>query len=1831
MELFKENIARVKENLMELENLFKEGKDRNDAKVKDMEDKIRIAFDVPRESWMNTGQTLKDVIEILRKQLDIVQSSTLSSEMISDKDVLKNASGGLALEGVYKTRNPEDFLVKRDQLIEIPDSFSLTGPKQNTRALYTSVEFSGGELLPQASEVKICRRAQAYLLQTALTVSTDKDITISPKEKGERLQLIQTQLKNNLSTHIESVIEKSHDDWESLERALHSIITGTQMSDGSATVEVAVSQLENILVKQVAPLTEVQTTDEQNTPVNNKSEKTRSFMDLLLKLGLQDSYPKKMIKSNVLLIDKLSLSVKEPKTEKDLSSLYLYKLMTLDYRARYLFVKPEATNMDFGEDGANAEDDDDDDFFDFVDKSDTVVRVKLAQIHPMDVHMAIFHCSNDFLRQYIFTKLSACQFSLPFLVPNPCTDEVEFPLWALRHIRKSWQTKIQTASSGCGKYYNRQMFNTPVPIVSFIRLGVSDSNSKSQILDGVISEQKHSVFFHRHCKGSTPDSLLMNGVVEIAWYCPGGKEDDVFDDCVAFLNLHGDAAEHPKQLEFLQAVSTVNVLLLSEHPLSETAKEVSHKLSKSSVPLICLFSGKDNIQPSKKPTKVRLAAKNRNQAKFTEELISSIKQCISKYKQTATIERCCEEARKLQFIVDEDKPSCKDGYEKAQTLMCLLKDVKDVSTLKERILPLQGKLWHDWCNKNKEQYRLQVREKESIEQQQSKISAQMTKIRKEQLREATPLNDFMRSFLECLTTPAQFEGTRLYMLQWLRILLDDLTTDELALLEEDYNSTWRKMKNVSKDKEKASLVQSLQTKLDRITDKMAATTVGLQHIMREVSQLYEAIQMCTQAKKNTKQYATLPKIGVTMLLSGYPLEIMDGDAAHVPLTWINAVLDELIKTLGDKKVFVLSILGLQSSGKSTLLNTMFGLQFAVSAGRCTRGAFMQLVEVDSSIRNDLGYDFVLIVDTEGLRSPELSTKISLNHDNELATFIIGLGDATVINIMGENPSEMHDILQICVQAFLRMKQVKITPSCIFVHQNVAESSAGDKNIEGRRRLLERLDEMAQLAAKEENVDGVTCFSDVIHFDIETQVFYFKNLLQGDPPMAPPNPSYSQNVQELKIKLLTAASWQEKCKFSSLSEFKYRVSDLWTALLQENFVFSFKNTVEMMVYSSLESKYGDWSWHLRKFSLSLQTKLENQIASNLIQNVTFADLMKKYDKVYEPLKTEIEKYFKEDKNKETLIKWKTNIDKRFESLKSELIDGTLKKCKELLTSKQNRSELDKRKTQYTNELTQQSKRLASKLKTQQLTDKQVTKKFDDLWSNWTAEVLKSQPPEEPLNVKAVVESVLLSQFRKQPGIQDKIKKGLFKFDPKKHIQQNVFQRTYDWVRGRGHDVEVLKNDVIHAVNKYITAKENDKKDFDQNFIYEILSNIEKDILAFEDKPDAHKFTQEFRVDLSVYLCLKNVSRFQKMHEEFKTANDPLTYLQSQRDKYFQSFKNYCKGASSVKIFVDFLCDHITPEVLKAANEKLSQQIADELKLNNQALSGNRSNLENHILKHLATQEDFSMYEEYIDYPKRYFERFIQEKVDEFCCDTKKLGTIHQESLETMKNQLLTASTDVTTEVDEKAGNASMWLDLFCRNVGHLITIMRNELHCIENEDIKDWQFFKEMMAKSLEEMIKDEKMDVEALREKPTKILFQQVEGCWAQCPFCKAICTNTIPNHDKRHSVRFHRCEALAGYHYHNTDHFSVDFCTTSVNSDAKFFARKKDKWIPFKTYRDAGDPYDTWSITADGSEQRYWKWFICKFQSEWEQKYGYKFKDRGNIPDEWNSFTRESALEELH
>ncbi|XP_062340018.1 interferon-induced very large GTPase 1-like isoform X2 [Osmerus eperlanus] len=1682
-------------------------------------------------------------------------------------------------------------------------------------------------------------KAQAFLFVTALTASTDEDLAVTFQEKSEKLQMIKTKLKDKMSPSIESAIEDTDPDLKELEKKLNAIIDGTELIDSGVKPEEVIKDL---LLKPDGSSWEVRE-DEKTEP----RKKTTRCMNLLQKLGLSDMLPKRMQQSDVLVIDALSQEVKPPQTENELSSQYLYKLMMLDYRARFLSCKPEPTTI-ASENVVFVHDDDA--FFNFGKETIQEVHSEEQHIYPMDIHMAVFHCADDFLRQYIFSKLSSCQFGLPLLVPNPFTQETEFPLWALRNIKKSWQSKSKTDSPG--KYQSRHMFNTPVPVVSFIRLGES-SISKSQILNSVISKQKHNVFFHRHCKGSTRDCLLMDGVVEIAWYCPAGKEDDVFDDCVAFLNLHGDARDHPQQLEFMQSVSTVNVVLLSEHPLDEKNKDISKNLFKSPVPLIVLFSGQEKCPTLENPTKVRLAAKNRNEAELNKEIISHIQHCVNTYEKKTSIELFCDEARKHEFKVDEDKESCRDGREQAEDLMSLLREERS-SSLKEKLLPLQGKLWHDWCQKDKDQYRLQCKRQNGLESQLDAIKHEKASIRKAQLEAASPTNDFMKSFINCLTSPHHSQETQLYMLQWLRMFLDEFNLDALSGLEEEYRSTWETFKcgpksggrSTNKDEGGSTDTDPLLTKLNTISDKMTATTIELQHIMRETSQMYEVFKPTIKPQMETYELIeALPAIGAEMLMSGLPLELMDGDAAHVPLLWIQAVLDRLTETLGDKKVFVLSVLGLQSSGKSTLLNAMFGLQFTVSAGRCTRGAFMQLIKVDPALVDQLKYEYVLVLDTEGLRSPELSTNTSLSHDNELATFIIGIGDITIINIMGENPSEMHDILQICVQAFLRMKQVKITPSCIFVHQNVAEASAGEKNMEGRINLLGKLDAMAVTAAKEEQLDSVTGFSDIIQFDVKTQVFYFQGLLEGDPPMAPPNPSYSQNVQQLKNKVLSIAQWRSGSRFSTLSEVKGRIGDLWDGLLKENFVFSFRNTLEIMVYSDLGKKVSEWSWKLRKHALEKENELHNQLQSNIIEDVNHKDLCVDVDQVYNPLKEEIDTYFKENKNSEILIQWKVTIDKRLKNLNGELIQDILKKCKDVITIRKSRSELDQRNSDYEAELLKMSKNLASKLKDQRLTDQDVEEQFNSIWTDWIIRVANEKPPEKRVNVTAAVEEVLQTHFSNQNDIIGNIRseRGPFMLHVKRHVNLlwwMLRNKRHPLHRNIVYCMSKCTQQVTNSVNRYITGKEAEGRDFNDSFIHEILSIIKSEINSFTES-NQFKSTKEYLTDLSVHLCIKAVPTFDRMHSSFRKTVDPLTYLKSKQDQYLQMFKNFCKGANSITIFADFLCKQLEPATKQQMNQKTSFQICDSLRYNHPAFNGNRSNLENHMLKHLAKKKSFEDFVEYIDQPKTYFEKFIQEHVETFCTNDK-MTNLLVENLHFLESVVLTVNTDVTAEVVTQRGDAKTWLDSFCKKLGTHMVIKREDLKSIENEDIQNLTELKKMMAKCLNEMVEKMKEQEEqnsgkesftTLKSQATKHMLDHHKGCWAQCPFCRATCTNTIPDHDSDHSVVFHRPEALSGKSWKDTDyfttaHFSIEFCTTSVSSNASF--RCQTGIWPYKKYRKAGKPYNQWSITADGSNQSYWKWFLCTFQSQWEKSNRLRFAGLGEIPQSWRQITRESVLKEL-
>ena len=109
-------------------------------------------------------------------------------------------------------------------------------------------------------------------------------------------------------------------------------------------------------------------------------------------------------------------------------------------------------------------------------------------------------------------------------------------------------------------------------------------------------------------------------------------------------------------------------------------------------------------------------------------------------------------------------------------------------------------------------------------------------------------------------------------------------------------------------------------KLKIIAEDLKESSFGLEHILRELGQFYESTCVALDLENR------LPELMAELLLMGIPLEIMDGDVSHVAMTWIKAVFKALEIKLGNAKLYVESILGLQSSGKSTLLNTMHGLR-----------------------------------------------------------------------------------------------------------------------------------------------------------------------------------------------------------------------------------------------------------------------------------------------------------------------------------------------------------------------------------------------------------------------------------------------------------------------------------------------------------------------------------------------------------------------------------------------------------------------------------------------------------------------------------------------------------------------------------------------------------------------------------------------------------------------------------------------------------------------------------------------------------------------------------------
>ncbi|CAG8814358.1 14211_t:CDS:2, partial [Racocetra persica] len=92
------------------------------------------------------------------------------------------------------------------------------------------------------------------------------------------------------------------------------------------------------------------------------------------------------------------------------------------------------------------------------------------------------------------------------------------------------------------------------------------------------------------------------------------------------------------------------------------------------------------------------------------------------------------------------------------------------------------------------------------------------------------------------------------------------------------------------------------------------------------------------------------------ILEGVSLRTLNSD-------FLSSVLSQIMSN-SKRQLVVLSVIGLESSGKSTLLNYLFQCGFSTSAGRCIKGAYMSYRH---TLYKEKELD-VLIIDSEGMGS-----------------------------------------------------------------------------------------------------------------------------------------------------------------------------------------------------------------------------------------------------------------------------------------------------------------------------------------------------------------------------------------------------------------------------------------------------------------------------------------------------------------------------------------------------------------------------------------------------------------------------------------------------------------------------------------------------------------------------------------------------------------------------------------------------------------------------------------------------------------------------------------------
>ncbi|CAC5424342.1 unnamed protein product [Mytilus coruscus] len=1501
---------------------------------------------------------------------------------------------------------------------------------------------------------------------------------------------------------------------------------------------------------------------------------------LLHRLGLEMYYPEKMTLAEVVGIHNIADSV----SYIDIPFIFLKNIMMVNYNGRDILIEKVLDQLSKSQSKSE-----DWNLLDVNDDTEPKIYEKNFSLNPLDLIVSVWLCSSPELRHVLASKLFMCRLAIPLALPSEPGGLPIFNLWPLRSI--ILEQKVENT------YFQNNALNCPGHIVTFVRLG-KICISKSVLMNRLLCDKAHSSFFNKDCNLGSTQRKISEGLIEIAWHLPTENEQHI----TMYTNLRGDSYHLENEFNALSQISSIVILMMDITVDAHTATESdAQQICQKYIKELGTYGSKTRI------CKVAFNMEIRGFADIKKDIMKEIngalnnKKCVSLNKRLTS---ACS-GKQCLFNMDEENKDFIEAKEKVNAIMQLIKN--HPVNVKNNVVPLQGQSWGEFSRllKTKErlvnlttsvQKEMLNEEEEQVKQIQTyyEIENEMSKHRKNQIKTYKEKGKILKCFIDSFCDDCKSDKDRMLFTNYLKMDLDDrsrIVLSGVMGMNEKALEPFKRFKDADENTYDPVLKENKTT-----VRNLLEASFGFEHLFRECGQLYEALRAkedfedCDQDKRMCDK---LRQMAVDLLLMGYPIELMDGDVANVPMQWIKAVMGKLKETIGNKKLLNLSVLGIQSSGKSTLLNTMFGLKFAVSAGRCTKGVYMQLVPVK---RNR--FDYIAVIDTEGLRAMELGHQ-KHDHDNKLATFIIGIADATIINIKGENTTEMKDILQIAVHAYLRLKlvndKINLKQSCFFVHQNVPASDASLKMGPERQKLVEILDEMTKEAAQQENMTKIQYFNQVIEFNSDKNVWYCSDLWEGNPPMAPTNPGYSKNASDVKDAVIAKLA-TSRDTYLTITDTMIRIEDLWVGILRDDFVYGFKNSLELKAYSTMDKRYQEIASDMANFFYEFSIQKAKTVigCSTAEEDLDYQveqvkkELQKEADEKLTICIENYEEFIKENDLKDVMVQWSSTRKTQLELNKDSHLTETEKEIADLKREQKETIIQSKEKIKNENDINERARQVAIELQGKQADDETINKKFEDIWSTFFQSFSSSfKELEDTSFVETKIQQFVKQKKRPVLGFIKKLKKG-YNYERMTCLVASMNAGIFKI----GEHIDVLTPvDLLSDCGKY------------QESAVDITNTI------FQ------------RIDNELYRITSEDRRFNRHSLRCRLENYKETALELFRGIVAKETEDIIAANFFQKVLVEKVTQHVLDliplDVHKCMLKKYSNRKFCVMK---------------EVMKDLARKKDFNNCFHYIMDPISFVEKWLTENMLATIFNKKQSGVSEYEKFanryikkifDETKNK-----TQMTTQQCKDFFQLSIneWIKRFCTNLSSSKILPVSEdlfVHVTKREKTDIFNFETTVMNKfnQMENLIRDKFRETTSQnvkwRKNPIPGVMSALWGCKAKCPLCFEPCKNTNPNHlnEKiRHQCLQHRVQGLNGRYWVISQKLILNFCNTGIQENI----------MKFQHYQVF---HPEWYIEPTMNTSKYWIWLLCHFKQEFETRHGKKFVD---IPPSWKRITEDEALDSL-